>query len=192
MREAASIIKESLSMLDITTQYGFTPNRAGFISCPFHGDKTPSLKLYKDIGKGWHCFGCGKGGSVVDFVIELFGLTFQQAIMRIDADFALNLPLQKSLSMRDKQVLRQQERAIHEATERKNMICECIKAYCDKLDREWNRLYWNRRDNAPQNTSGGWNPLFVEALQKMSYQNYLIDTANTVLEKIEQYKVVRN
>ena len=41
-------IKEQYSMRDIVEQYDFHPNRAGFISCPFHsGDRTPSMKIYK-------------------------------------------------------------------------------------------------------------------------------------------------
>ena len=41
-----SEIKNTYSMRDIVERYGFHPNRAGFISCPFHqGDRTPSLKV---------------------------------------------------------------------------------------------------------------------------------------------------
>jgi hypothetical protein len=39
------------------------------IRCPFHDDDSPSLVLYPP-GKGWHCFGCGRGGDAVAFVAE--------------------------------------------------------------------------------------------------------------------------
>jgi hypothetical protein len=48
--------------------------RFGSIRCPFHEDDTPSMKLYPD-DRGWHCFGCGKGGSIVDFGAERYGIT---------------------------------------------------------------------------------------------------------------------
>ena len=42
-------IKQSHSMCDIVESYGFHPNRAGFVPCPFHtGDHTASMKIYKD------------------------------------------------------------------------------------------------------------------------------------------------
>ena len=85
----AGRIKEALTAEQVARRYGYEPNRTGFMSCPFHtGDRTASLKLYPGSG-GWHCFGCGKGGSVVDFVMELFGISFQQALLRINEDFGL-------------------------------------------------------------------------------------------------------
>ena len=84
-------IKAALTSEQVAKRYGFEPNRAGFMNCPFHsGDRTASLKLYPDAG-GWHCFGCGKGGSVIDFVMELFGLSFAQAALRLNEDFVLGL-----------------------------------------------------------------------------------------------------
>ena len=41
-------IKRTYSMASIIGRYGFGPNRAGFISCPFHtGDRTASMKIYE-------------------------------------------------------------------------------------------------------------------------------------------------
>jgi len=47
--------------------------------CPFHKEKTPSFVVTpsKDV---WHCFGCGKGGGAVDFVMEHEGMTYPEAI----------------------------------------------------------------------------------------------------------------
>jgi DNA primase len=46
--------------------------------CPFHADKTPSLSVNEDKGL-FHCFGCGASGDVIDFVMQLDGLTFRDA-----------------------------------------------------------------------------------------------------------------
>ena len=74
-------IKEQYSMRDIVEQYGFHPNRAGFMSCPFHsGDRTPSMKIYK---KDFHCHACGANGDIFDFVMWMDGLTFKEAFQSL-------------------------------------------------------------------------------------------------------------
>jgi DNA primase len=47
--------------------------------CPFHGEKTPSFSVNPERGI-FKCFGCGKGGDIFDFVMELEGLTFPEAV----------------------------------------------------------------------------------------------------------------
>ena len=87
----AEQIRQAVTMDVAARHYGFEVGRGGFMRCPFHqGDRTASLKIYPGSG-GWHCFGCNKGGSVVDFVMELFGLNFKQALLRVNADFHLGL-----------------------------------------------------------------------------------------------------
>ena len=57
-------------------RYGYDPGRSGGLRCAFHqGDRTASLRVYPGYG-GWHCFGCGNGGSGIDFVIVLYGIIF--------------------------------------------------------------------------------------------------------------------
>ncbi len=47
--------------------------------CPFHHEKTPSFVIYKDQNS-FHCFGCGKTGSVIDFVMNLYKKNFVEAV----------------------------------------------------------------------------------------------------------------
>ena len=42
--------------------------------CPFHDERTPSLHAYPTPEQGWTCFGCGLGGSIIDFGAHLYGL----------------------------------------------------------------------------------------------------------------------
>lgn len=92
MNRTADTIKQSLSMWEVAERYGFEPDRAGFIRCPFHtGDRTASLKIYRERGRGWHCFGCGAGGSVIDFAMKLFDCGFAEAARRLSDDFQLGL-----------------------------------------------------------------------------------------------------
>ena len=88
-------VRERLDMDTVARHYGFHPNRASFIRCPFHaGDRTASLKLYPGQ-RGWHCFGCQVGGSVVDFMARLFALTPLDAVRRLNEDFSLGLPINR-------------------------------------------------------------------------------------------------
>lgn len=47
--------------------------------CPFHSEKTPSFMVSPER-QSFHCFGCGKGGSVIDFVMEMEHLSFIEAL----------------------------------------------------------------------------------------------------------------
>lgn len=47
--------------------------------CPFHPDKNPSLSVNEEKGS-WHCFGCGAGGSVIDWVMKERGVSFRLAV----------------------------------------------------------------------------------------------------------------
>jgi len=58
-----------------------SPNRAGFIRCPFHDEKTPSCKIFKD--NRFYCFGCGANGDVIDYAMKTFQLEFLPAVRKI-------------------------------------------------------------------------------------------------------------
>lgn len=78
-------IKQSTSMREIIARYGLTPNRAGFIKCPFHnGDNSPSLKVYKD---SFYCFGCGASGDVFSFVEKMDNLSFKEAYLSLGGEY---------------------------------------------------------------------------------------------------------
>lgn len=82
-----------VSAREVAEMNGFHPNRSGFICCPFHQERTASLKLYQN--GTWHCFGCNRGGSSIDFMAALYGLTPLEAVRRLNDDFRLGLSLDK-------------------------------------------------------------------------------------------------
>lgn len=91
MENLAQRVRESVRLADVLALYHLQPNRAGFLHCPFHsGDRSPSLKVYPDQNT-WHCFGCGKSGTVIDFVMEMERCSFVDALKKLDADFHLGL-----------------------------------------------------------------------------------------------------
>lgn len=94
-------IKKQLDAEQVFSFYGIEPNRAGFVSCPLHREKTASLKVYSGE-RGWHCFGCGEGGDIIKFVMLFFNLSFPDAISKLNDDFCLGLPIGKRLTLRQK------------------------------------------------------------------------------------------
>jgi len=59
--------------------------------CPFHGEKTPSFSVSREKGT-YYCFGCKRGGDVIDFVMELERLSFADAVERLADRFGVSLP----------------------------------------------------------------------------------------------------
>lgn len=88
----ADRINQSVTMRDVCSMYGLQVDRGGFTRCPFHNEKTASMKVYNGP-KGWHCFGCHKGGDVIDFTEMFFGLQFKDAVRKLNTDFQLGLPI---------------------------------------------------------------------------------------------------
>ena len=81
-------------------------------NCPFHGEKTASFSV--SPSKGFYkCFGCGKGGSAFNFVMEIEGLNFPEAIKRVAeiSGIALPEPIDDKNYERNKQ-RKQEQKAI--------------------------------------------------------------------------------
>ena len=125
VKQAGQIIRDSVDMDSILSLYGYRPKR-GYICCPFHGEKTPSLRVYKATG-GWHCFGCGRGGSVIDFVMAHENCNFNTAVRAIDQ--ALHLGLMDPHE--DPQDVRKQQR-VQDALDH---FVEAVYSYVDMVIR---------------------------------------------------------
>ncbi len=59
--------------------------------CLFHNEKTPSFSVSAERGF-FHCFGCGVGGTVFDFVMRMDGLTFPEAMQSLARRYGVALP----------------------------------------------------------------------------------------------------
>ena len=78
-------LKQSITMREVVARYGFHPNRAGFISCPFHqGDRTPSMKIYP---KDYHCHACGANGDIFSFVMGMENCDFKTAYKALGGSY---------------------------------------------------------------------------------------------------------
>ena len=132
--------------------------------CPFHNDRTPSMK----VDSRFYCFGCGASGDVIDFAVSLHGLGKREAAVRLAEDFSI--PYDDKSPPHRKQnrppPRRKSAEQRFQETER-----YCFRVLCDylRLLEHWKTAY------APQPQDAVWHPLFVEALQRISYTEYLLD-----------------
>ncbi len=73
---------ERNDIVDVVSGYVRLTKRSGanqFGLCPFHSEKTPSFSVSPDR-QIYHCFGCGKGGGVINFIMEIENLSFPEAV----------------------------------------------------------------------------------------------------------------
>ncbi len=171
-------IKSSLTMLDVVNHYGFTPNRAGFICCPFHAEKTASCKCYPT---SFHCFGCGSHGSVIDFVMKLFNMQYNDAVSKLNDDFMLGLPMHENISLRERREReRYYKRRTAEMNRKKQEREQLEKDYNEKLDR-YCKLDKDMRQHKPSSPDDELNPLYVEAAKNIGIASYELAVAETRL-----------
>ena len=78
---------------DVVGQYVALTRRGSnlFGLCPFHGEKTPSFSVAPEKGI-FYCFGCHKGGGVVNFIMEIENLTYGDAVRFLAKRAGLEVP----------------------------------------------------------------------------------------------------
>ena len=160
MEDVFEKIRNEVSMKEIADYYGISFDRGGMACCPFHEDKTPSLKLYDDH---FYCFGCGEHGDAASFVSRLYGLRQIDAAKMISRDFGLHLfdkefasPIKKEIS--EKQIYHEWiKQAIETVSHYISVLCE-----------------W-RAEFAPHDHNAVPDKLFIESLNNMAYAEYIRD-----------------
>ena len=153
-------LKARVTVPQVAAHYGVRIGRNGMCCCPFHSDKTPSMKINETY---FYCFGCHATGDVIDFTARLFDLSPLDAARKLAADFgidpntpasaAVGIPcIQKEESPRDRE------------------------GRCASVLIEYERLLKNRqRRFAPVHSSEEWDDRFVSASHALPQVFYLID-----------------
>ena len=155
-------VKQSVTTRQAAELYGVKVRRNNMASCPFHKDKTPSMK----VDKRFHCFGCGADGDVIDFVSRLYGISSLEAAQKTASDFGISYDVKSAVTKPKKIICIKTDAQIYAEAERR-----CFRVLSDyyHLLRKW------EMDYAPSMEDEMWHPLFVEALQKKSHLEYLLD-----------------
>ena len=89
-------LAERNDIVDVVSGYVRLSKKSGsnlFGLCPFHSEKTPSFSVSPDK-QIYHCFGCGKGGGVINFIMEIENLSFPEAVEFLARRVGMELPEQ--------------------------------------------------------------------------------------------------
>lgn len=87
-------LKQNISMAELIRQYGIHIDRNNFCCCPFHKEKTGSMKIYK---ASYHCFGCGANGDVFSFVMRMENCDFKTAFKNLGGTYEKSTQYQQKL-----------------------------------------------------------------------------------------------
>ena len=153
-------VKQSVSTREAAAFYGIEVKRNGMACCPFHDDKNPSMK----VDQRFHCFGCGADGDVIDFTAKLFDLSPKEAAEKLAQDFGM---IYDSQAPPRRKYVRQKTEAQQFREDRQR----CYRVLSDYyyLLKKW------EADNSPRTPEEEPHPRFVEAIQKKTYVEYLLD-----------------
>ena len=127
-------IKAAVTCRQLLEYNGIRVNRQGFCICPLHGDRDASLKVYEGA-RGWTCYGCHRGGDVINLAKDLYGVKLSDAVRRLNDEFGLRLPLDEKPNLKDRFLFRagkiRQETEREREEHRKELL---EKEYWDTFD----------------------------------------------------------
>ena len=100
-----TFIQELLARADIVDIVGryvqLKKGGANFMGlCPFHGEKSPSFSV-SPSKQFFHCFGCGKNGNAIGFLMDHAGMSFVEAVQDLAQQFGMQVP-QEDASPQDR------------------------------------------------------------------------------------------
>ena len=77
-------VNQRTDFVSLVSEYASLEKRGNeyWAKCPFHTDKTPSFHIIPEKGM-YKCFSCGRGGSVINFFMEMEKLSFPEAVLQL-------------------------------------------------------------------------------------------------------------
>lgn len=180
----ASKIKDAVTMEDVLKMYGNETSSNGRIPCPLHNGHDKNFS-YKE--KFFKCFVCGESGSVIDFVMKLFGIPFRQAVLRINADFSLALtgaepnPAVRAALLERKRRREKKKEELRRLESRHRELCKELRYWIDvhncfePTETEW--------------TAGDIYQLYLDSVNKIPYIEYLLDDLEETMWSIKKAEV---
>lgn len=141
-------VLDRADIVDIISEY-ITLKKKGATyegCCPFHNEKTPSFKV--SPGKGiWHCFGCGKGGNVISFIMEKEVISYPEAIKFIAKKYNIIVDEEKETPEQEQRrkkhealYIVNQQVADHFVENMKLPAADAARKYCIK---RWGKEFMN-------------------------------------------------
>ncbi|MCI6580988.1 MAG: CHC2 zinc finger domain-containing protein [Oscillospiraceae bacterium] len=149
-------VREQITVKQAAELYGIDTGR-GMISCVFHNDKAPSLKLYENH---YHCFGCGAHGDTTSLVAQITGLSQYEAAEQLCSAFGV---VHTSEKPSIKQNIRRESQR-----EKEQRLFRVLSDYYHMLCRF-------RDEYAPEDSESELHPLFAESLARQEEYRYYCD-----------------
>lgn len=192
--ETVERIKQAAAVADVIGDYVTVKKKGAnyWACCPFHGEKTPSFSISPSKGI-YKCFGCGKAGDSVRFVMDIEGLGYGEALRHLAKKYGIDIQEEE---MTDDQILRQNER------ESLFIMLDYAKEFFKKqlYDTEEGKSialpYFKERgfsDSTLQAFDLGYSPEAWDALLKSAlkqgFSQEIIEKAGLVTQKNEEGKV---
>ncbi len=102
-----SFIQELLARVDVVDIVGryvqLKKSGANFMGlCPFHGEKSPSFSV-SPSKQFFHCFGCGKNGNAIGFLMDHAGMGFREAVQDLAQQVGMQVPDDENTSPQDRE-----------------------------------------------------------------------------------------
>ena len=154
-------VKAAATARQAAEHYGLKIGQGNMACCPFHADRTPSMKLNEDY---FYCFGCGAHGDVIDLVARLFNLSSYDAAKKLAYDFGIDPDKPPAAA-----ALRKPKYPLAKAFQREELHCQRV--LCDYLHllERW------KVQCAPKTPEDTIDDCFVEACQMLDYIEDLAD-----------------
>jgi len=158
-------VKQNTSARQVAEFYGAKVNKNGMCKCPFHNDKTPSMK----IDNRFYCFGCNETGDAIDYVSKVFGIGLREAAIKICEDLSLEYDKTTQKTKPVSKPLRPQKSEAQIFAEAQKNIFRVLSDFRNLL-MKWKKEY------EPRSPDEEFHPHFVEALHKIDHVEYHLDT----------------
>ena len=153
-------VKAAVTPRMAAERYGLPVRQGNMICCPFHDDRTPSMKLNEDY---FYCFGCGASGDVIDLVARLFNLSSYEAAQKLALDFGLDPKPPTAAAM-----VKPKRPYIRQLREDEMLCFRVLTDYLHLLE-DWKVRY------APKTPEEALDDRFVEACQMHCPIEYMAD-----------------
>lgn len=149
-------VKATVTPRMAAERYGLQVGQSNMICCPFHNDRTPSLKLNQDY---FYCFGCEAHGDVIELTARLFNLPASEATKKLAEDFGI--------AGERPSVLAKLKRGKTQI-ENESLCFRVLRDYLQILQD------WKERCS-PQSPTDEHDPRFVEACHMLECVEYMLD-----------------
>lgn len=182
-------IKSEITVSQAAEFCGLRIEKGSMISCPFHPDRKPSMKLYE---KYYYCFGCQTHGGAISLTAHVLNLPQKDAAIRLADAFHIDTHDCSSLgrktrghvkphkpdlkSLAEKLAVIQQTALIRERQAWLDHAMQVLVRYTQLIN-DWRTRF------APAMADEDWHPRFVEGVQQEAWIRYLQELLDDPVER---------